>query len=518
MNTSPLMTIRYGFTLIEMMISIALGSLIVYTAIAGFRVASTSVTLVNRLALENAIMRSGIEQAHDRVDFWTDTDNPEDISQQGLRNNSSTAGLNTPERRAADAASGSYTSGLPFSDMIDVFPLSPNPPPIPITTEAARESIKGWNPQDRWLMNESRTWFHGDLSDNANYGAKPGGYYSVFTNAKNSVTVQTRVNTLSSTTPPTVTSTVITPVAVTPPHNWLMGQTRGMHQALGFYAFADYMPANHVYGVYTAPKIPTRIDQNGNLAFYFGPTLMPWLQYEYELDDPLLTDENGTLLTLVVSWSRFTQVSQWCATSSDAHYVRTGGPQDLGRLTQGGVFAMVSPGYGVTTPVTTPNAVAFKINSAKNPLMHQFKYAVGHSPEMNGVSAMDYNQGNITAASGWAQQYDLAGAGQFQRFLNVTEMTTEVIPGGGPAQWPKATVSMKRYVTESRFVNLCSLRWTSPVTGASAELNFTTFGTSLRGARQQRASQPMSASAAAGWAKWYGPGDSNNSLTLDGKL
>jgi hypothetical protein len=291
-----------------------------------------------------------------------------------------------------------------------------------------------------------------------------------------------------------------------------------MHQALGFYAFADYMPANHVYGFYTAPKIPSRIDGNGNLAFIFGAMriVMPWCQYEYELDDPLLTDENGMLLSLVVSWSRFTQVSQWCATSSTSHYVRTGGPQDLGRLTQGGVFAMVSPGYGVTTPITTPNAVAFKINSAKNPLMHQFKYAVGHSPEMSGVSAMDYNQGNITALLD-AAQYDLAGASQFQRFLNVTEMTTEVIPGGGPAQWPKATVSMKRYVTESRFVNLCSLRWTSPVTGASAELNFTSFGTSLRGARQQRKSQPMGATTAAGWAKWYGPNETNDK-TLDGDL
>ena len=287
----------------------------------------------------------------------------------------------------------------------------------------------------------------------------------------------------------------------------------GMHQALGFYGFADYMPANHVYGVYTNPK------STGNGSNAYGVLPDDWPARDRELDNPLLTDENGTLLTLVASRSRFTQVSQWCATSSGGGgYVRTGGPQDLGRLTQGGVFAMVSPNYGVTTPITTPKAVFFKINSAKNPLMHQFKYAVGHSPEMSDVSAMDYNQGNITTANAGAHFYDVAGASQFQRFLNVTEMTTEVIPGGGPAQWPKATVSMKRYITEARFVNLCSLRWTSPITGASAELNFTTFGTSLRGARQQRKSQPMSATTAAGWAKWYGPNETNNDKTLDGNL
>jgi hypothetical protein len=175
---------------------------------------------------------------------------------------------------------------------------------------------------------------------------------------------------------------------------------------------------------------------------------------------------------------------------------------------------MVSPGYSIGTA----NAVNYKIDNGKNPLMHQFKYAVGHAPDMSPASAMDYNQGNVASADGNAGLYDLALASQFQRFLNVTEMTTEVIPGGGPAQWPKATVSMKRYVREARFVNLCSLRWTSPITGTSAELNFTTFGTSLRGARQQRKSQPIGATTGAGWAKWYGPGDLNNSLTLDGKL
>ena len=136
---------------------------------------------------------------------------------------------------------------------------------------------------------------------------------------------------------------------------------------------------------------------------------------------------------------------------------------------------------------------------------------------MSAAAAMDYNQGNITTVANNAQQYDVALASQFQRFLNVTEMTTEVIPGGGPAQWPKATVSMKRYIREARFVNLCSLRWTSPFTGASAEINFTTFGTSLRGARQQRKSQPMGATTAAGWAKWYGPNETNDK-TLDGDL
>ena len=51
--------LQRGFTLIELMIAISLGMLLVYTATAGFRSASQSVTLSNRLALENSLLRAG---------------------------------------------------------------------------------------------------------------------------------------------------------------------------------------------------------------------------------------------------------------------------------------------------------------------------------------------------------------------------------------------------------------------------------------------------------------------------
>ena len=48
---------RHAFTLIEMMIAVALGSLVVYIATAGIRTAAQSVASANRLALENSILR-----------------------------------------------------------------------------------------------------------------------------------------------------------------------------------------------------------------------------------------------------------------------------------------------------------------------------------------------------------------------------------------------------------------------------------------------------------------------------
>ena len=74
MNTS----IRRGFTLIELMISVTLGMLIVYVAVAGFRAASQSITITNRLAMETAILRAGCLAGNERLDFWYDFDDPED--------------------------------------------------------------------------------------------------------------------------------------------------------------------------------------------------------------------------------------------------------------------------------------------------------------------------------------------------------------------------------------------------------------------------------------------------------
>jgi prepilin-type N-terminal cleavage/methylation domain-containing protein len=65
---------RRGFTLIELMIAITLGMLLVYTAIAGFRVASQCATISNRLSLENSLIRAGITEAHQQLDFWTNLD------------------------------------------------------------------------------------------------------------------------------------------------------------------------------------------------------------------------------------------------------------------------------------------------------------------------------------------------------------------------------------------------------------------------------------------------------------
>ncbi len=69
-------TCRRGFTMIEMLISIALGAAICAAAFAAFRVASQSVAAANRLAIENALFRAGYHAALDDLDSWNSLDDP----------------------------------------------------------------------------------------------------------------------------------------------------------------------------------------------------------------------------------------------------------------------------------------------------------------------------------------------------------------------------------------------------------------------------------------------------------
>jgi type II secretory pathway pseudopilin PulG len=77
--------IRGAFTLIEMMIGVGLGALVVTVAVAGLQVSSQTITLTNRLSLENAILRSAVVAANREMDFWDTFDSRSDTSQQPLR-------------------------------------------------------------------------------------------------------------------------------------------------------------------------------------------------------------------------------------------------------------------------------------------------------------------------------------------------------------------------------------------------------------------------------------------------
>lgn len=59
-----------AFTLIEVLISITLSAMILYTAFSAFRVVSQSVTICKRLSTENNLLRTGFFAALNELDFW----------------------------------------------------------------------------------------------------------------------------------------------------------------------------------------------------------------------------------------------------------------------------------------------------------------------------------------------------------------------------------------------------------------------------------------------------------------
>jgi len=76
-----------------------------------------------------------------------------------------------------------------------------------------------------------------------------------------------------------------------------------------------------------------------------------------------------------------------------------------------------------------------------------------------------------------------------------------------PQNWPGLEVSVQRLIKNTRFVNVARVTWTNALTGQTSEMSFSAFGTTLRGARQQRKQD-------GGWAKWDNDG-STNDATLD---
>lgn len=68
---------RRAFSLVEVMISVALSMVVLMLAFYAFRVATQSMGVLNRLATENDLLRTGITQVIDDADFWNSEANPE---------------------------------------------------------------------------------------------------------------------------------------------------------------------------------------------------------------------------------------------------------------------------------------------------------------------------------------------------------------------------------------------------------------------------------------------------------
>jgi type II secretory pathway pseudopilin PulG len=401
-----------AFTLIELMIAISLGIVILLTVMSGFRVASQSVSIVNRLSTENQLMRLGVERAHEYLDFWEDYDDPDNPSNQPLRGNDS-------------------GGGLPFTPMNAVSPYKPASSNSELTT--------GWDAEEHWPMSDPRVWWHGNVAEKDNSNVMLG-RYALFANTAPSLNVISSTSTYG---------------RVSVLHSWLYNQIWIMHNAIGYYGYLDYLPANTMFECY-----------------------MP-----YSSGGTARTNDDGEPILLDTPGGAF------ASTEGPQHY-----PHGQYRLTMGAAMAL-----------TTPFALT--------PLNASQQQPGAHNPGLTNPA-----NGPSTNKSSYFQQYYYVDYGYnaniFKQFLldttNATGLITGQIlppvaipgqpgtPSDGPETWPNVRVTIQRFIKTNRFVNVCKVVCVSPLTGQTTQLVWDGFGTTLRGARLQRLQNT-------GWVTWDDP-------------
>lgn len=258
-----------GFTLIEMLLAVALGALLVYTAMSAFRVAAQTVTLTNRLCLENSLIRAGMFEAHNQLDFWTNLDDPDDANKQRLRA-SGIAANGTNHGNDLSQNQLPTTTGLAFAKLSDVLPpnklpRSPTTPspgsqvprfvamlsPQVLTTaqlngKADWESDAGFDPTCVWAPHDPRTWYRGNIIEKISTSGIRFGRYGIFTNLDANPTFAN-----ISYTDPGMTAVTVT-YSAAPIHLWYPRQIMGFARALGFYGLCEYLPSNAIFSTYAS--------------------------------------------------------------------------------------------------------------------------------------------------------------------------------------------------------------------------------------------------------------------------
>jgi len=406
---------RRGFTLIELMLAMALGMVIVFTAFAGIRVAGQCYTISTRLSLENSMLRVGFMQSLDELDFWTSYDNPYD----------SNMAIGTP-----NGGEVMRTSGLPFCPFASTFPTKsastqwpPNgdgtyPATYPYMTET---SITGWHPEYCWPMSDPAVWCRMNMGESSNGKGNQSdirfGFYGNFSGVYGSF-------------PGTNKSIYDYYPSQTVNHQWLSIQMESLKNALGYYGMIEYLPANTIYA-YNSFSGSQGVNMDG--------------------------------MSLEMSQS-------------------------------GGQFADGDGGTQFPRGLYRDNKdVAYGIFPANPQIMYQ---------PINQAGA--FNGGIQAALRQYFQTGQYTNYNNMLDFQNRTTTNTPLL-ASGPFSWPGVSTSIERFVTYDRFAAVMRVKLTNAITGQHLEFNFSGFGTSLRGARQQRKMNTAPGggpSAGQGWASY----------------
>lgn len=469
-----------AFTLIEMMIAVALGSMVILVAMSGFRTAAQTVTLANRLSVENSMMRSGYFEAQVQLDYWTNLDDPmRPDTERPLKGPQSIGNKN-------DWPYNNTPRGLPFTSMkalkdagiwpqvgIPKVPITGGPGtlqdgsrgnwimPRPLGTittagNATWEAERGWDPSYYWSPHDPRTWCRANMAekerDNNGIGNDGldnlpkmiNGRYAIFANTNPnpltlaSYTMRPNLNHPDESKRQNTQQVSYSGYPAGNVHSWYYNQLAGLVRAMGYAAFCEYVPANAIYTWYSdvGDRTTGGINRLG---------VVPW-------------------------------------------YGFTNGDGDQ-RNSRGIYRNTYSCSYGYINP-------------------RSWDYALTLDPPLSGTPIA----GN-TLRQRYYQCYESDygategdGAKRLRWLLSHVNFPEQLLEAR-PNSWPDVQVSVGRIIKNAHHVAVAKVRRNSPVTGELIELSWCGLGTTLRGARQQRHQDT-------GWARW----DNKVGATIDPNL
>lgn len=457
-----------AFTILEMMISLGLGMLILFSAMAGFRAASQALTVTNRLSLENSVLRAGYFQVEDDLDFWTSLDDPLNPGNQKLRATSGTGpagnvgGMPFTPLSAVTVASASFagasngrfppSSVIPGSRLtygeIKARPASQYPAG---TAVDPWEADMGFDPTVSWSPSDPRTWCRVNLAEknlgSAPYGANLPyvlfGRYGIYSNvaaAPGFSSWSIGVNQPLTSQPYNVT-TGPAPYSVgyqqvgAMKHTWYGRQIQLFLGALGYEAMLEYLPPNAIYDFYQSYNASTT--SYGSMSMQC--TKPGW-------------GSNGGFR------------------NGDGNQITACG---IYRETYSTSFGYFNP-WTPADPNWEPGIFA----------RHYMHFDSDYTAYTGGASTQygQYGLQDLLYHTGYPQSL----------------MTTK------PLSWPSVYTAVGRLVKSGHHVAVAKIRRIDAINGGFSEISFLGLGTTLRGARMQR-------NPNGGWANWDDvPGASND--------
>jgi hypothetical protein len=476
---------RGGFTLIELMLAVALGMSIVLLAASAFRVTSESVRTAQRMARINEMISIGVLAALDEVDHWDAYDDRSDDSPgksgQRLRQSLTIPVMN---REAHPVL------GLPFSPFRGGGGLT--------ATFGAQAPGGGWRDDEQlWAVSADNelTWWPGNKAESQETDCRFG-HYSIFgvsrppTRQEVLIDPQTRIERHGAWMPRNgglVYGTI--PMRDDPipdpggglaalrryrhqSPGWTYNQMHGLANALGWYGMMDYLPANSIV-CWSVERSGRGNRATSNYMDDFG--------FNFNNSPADVTDSAGRPIFLIKTFSR----SNGFANFGDRPYfvLQTFSPN---WCPHGIDFLTAYTAYGLVPPKDNQleSGPAGQAMTLAELCYHNRNIVRMESHDIP-IGDWGSNNSNDFLEPAYPSATEAAGPEIFSRYVKRTTSQTALLERR-PEVWPEVGVSVGRYLRLSRFSAQFKVSWSEPHTGEQAELRFTAMGSTLRGARRMR--------------------------------